>query len=289
VKGSNDYLTPAQVCQMLKLTPNQIRMLVANGSLEVAQRIAYKHGNMEVFSSEQVRQVALDLPKIRRRWDNERTSALGARNAALHKAKEQKNIQALMARKKRFLDSLNAFSDQIAGILRVCYYLYHLNHYAKHGHPYLYDYKEKVLRYLWQGWKSGSIETPGLLQVTFIPGAPRIKLCLDCRIKAQQQYQTHVEYIRIEGHTCPQCVKEEYYYSLYEFTLDYCEYHFCYHVPYSVARKWFAGYDIKEKELPVNREGFYVFGRPIRETEALAVTLHEVIIEIELFLNHHQP
>ena len=247
MNGTNDYLTPAQVCQVLKLTPRQVQMLVASGSLKVARKIAYKHGSMEVFEPKQVRQVALELPQIRRRWDSESTAALGARKAAYNRAKERQNTLVLRERKQKFLDSLDAFSDYMAGILRVCYYLYHLNHYAKHGHPYLYDFKERVLRFLWLQREPNSTAASGLLRVSFIPGAPRIKLCLDCRIKARQQYQTQVEYIKLEGHSCTQCSREEYYYSLYEFTLDYGEYHFCYHVPYSVARKWFAGLEIKEK------------------------------------------
>ena len=287
MSGTNDYLTPAQVCQTLKLTPTEVRMLIANGRLEVARHIAYKHGNMELFSLDQVQQVAIDLPKIRRGWALERTAALGARKAALYSAKERKKAQALIARKTGFLDSLHTFSEQISGILRVCYFLYHLNHYAKHGHSYLYDYKEKVLQFLWRDCKSELTETPLLLQVTFIPGAPRIRLCLDCRIKAKQQFQTHVEYIKSDGHSCTQCGKEEYYYSLYEFTLDYDEYHFCYHAPYSIARRWFTGLQINEKEVQVDREGFYAFGRAIRESEALAVSLHEVMTEIESFLSLH--
>ena len=277
-------MTPAQVCQTLKLTPNQIHKLVESGRLEVARYVSYRHGSMEVFSPEQVQQLVPAMPRIRRGWDLQQASALGARKAALIREKQRQKTQSLKKRKARFLESLDGLSERESDALRVCFFMYHLNHYAKHGHPYLYDYKEKVLRLLWLEWKPVLTEPSALLEVTFVPGAPRIRLCLDCRIKAQQQKQTHLDFLKQQEHPCPQCRKEEDYYGLYEFTLDFGEYHFCFHIPFSIARKWFTGVSINEKVISVKREGFFVFGRPIREDESLAVTLSEVVDEMETFL-----
>ncbi|MDR1159463.1 MAG: hypothetical protein LBK69_02450, partial [Syntrophomonadaceae bacterium] len=189
--------------------------------------------------------------------------------------------------KRRFLDSLSVLSERAAIIFRACYYLYHLNHYAKQqGHAYLYDYKEKVLYALWKEQMNQISPVYNLLKVFFIPGAPRIHLCPDCRLKAQQQGLSHLEFLQAKEHVCAQCGKDDNYYSLYEFILENDEYHFCFHLPYASARKWLSEFNIPEKEsLGKNkRDGFFAFGRPINEAEASAVELQEIVEELENFL-----
>ena len=135
----DDFLTPAQVCQVLKVTPNQVRQLIQDGWLEVARTTQYKHGAMELFYQHQVRGLLSDMPKIRRGWESLISHRLGARKAAATREANRHLAVTLKRRKEQFLESLNELSERTGNTLRVCFYLYHLNHYAKNGHTYLYD------------------------------------------------------------------------------------------------------------------------------------------------------
>jgi hypothetical protein len=274
---------------MLRLTPNQAQTLVAEGKLEAAGRISFKHGIMEMYLKEQVQALVECMPQIKRRWNDEQAARLGAKKAAYIREKQWRKAQILKTRKLYFLDSLSELPERTAAIFRVCYYLYHLNHYAKQqGHAYLYDYKETILYALWKEQLKLITLGYSLLNVFFIPGAPRIHLCLDCRVKAQRQGLSHLEFLRAKEHVCTQCGKEDNYYSLYEFILENDEYHFCFHLPYASARKWLVDFNIPEKESAAEnkRDGFSAFGRPINEAEANAVELQEIIEELEMFLKN---
>lgn len=69
------------------------------------------------------------------------------------------------------------------------------------------------------------------------------------------------------------------------FTVEYGEHRFCFHTPYYTAKKWFvnAG-ELPRRERERGIEGARPFGRPISEAEARAVTLEEVIRELESFV-----
>ncbi|MGI6647838.1 MAG: hypothetical protein ACOX5W_01910 [Bacillota bacterium] len=275
----DDFLTPAQVCQVLKVTPNQVRQLIQDGWLEVARTTKYKHGAMELFYQHQVCALRSDMPKIRRGWESLVNHRLGASKAAAAREANRHVAVALKRRKEQFLESLDELSERTGNTLRVCFFLYHLNHYAKNGHTYLYELKERVLRKLWTEYCPQE-----LLNVTFVQGGPRVRLCPGCRFLARQQRKSYLEYLRTNG-GCPKCTRDEQYYSLYEFTVAYGEYRFCFHIPYSVARKWLVNpADIPIKESALEREGFYVYGRSIFEPEAMAFEMLEVVREIEQFL-----
>ena len=281
MKHQDGFLTPAQVCRVLKVTPNQMRWLIGSGWLEVAQIAPRKYGKMELFNSHQVQALISDMPKIRRGWESTKSLRQGAQKTAYRRETSRHLTESLKRRKKEFLDDLKGFSESVEKVLRVCFYLFHLNHYAKNGHTYLYDLKEQVLRKLYTGYSAD-----GLISVAFIRGTPRIRLCAACRVLAQEQGKRQTEYVR-RGGGCPRCSREENYYSLYEFTVDYAEYHFCFHIPYHIARKWVdTGRSIPEKDTMLEREGFYTYGRRVFEPEALAIEMQEVVEEIESFLKH---
>ncbi|MDH7478511.1 MAG: hypothetical protein QHH02_00700 [Syntrophomonadaceae bacterium] len=276
---AHGLLTPAQVCRMLRITPDQIGRLIAQGWLEVALVDHLRHGPMRLFESSRVQALIPQMPKIRRAWVTEDNQRLGGSTAARRREEGRQQAEELRKRKLKFLSSLQDLPQPYCRLLQVCFYLYHLNHYAKRGETYLYDLKEKVLKAL--------VQRPDLtgpsLKVYFVPGSERVRLCERCRNRAARMNKTRPEYIRLYG-GCSRCTRESDYYSLYELLITYDTYRFCFHVPFMVARKWFKGQLLPPKEGGAEREGFTVYGRPIFEAEARAVELIEVVDELETFL-----
>jgi hypothetical protein len=163
-------------------------------------------------------------------------------------------------------------------LLRASFFLYHLNHFAKGGEEYLYDLKEEILKKMLEEFTS--LEG---LEVILVEGGEKIHLCETCRLKARSMGLDYVKYKSLHG-GCPRCRKESDYYSLFEFRVKYEEHFFCFHTPYQVAKGWLRN----PLELPCRthvpgREEARPFGRAITEAEALAVSLEEVIRELELF------
>ena len=122
------------------------------------------------------------------------------------------------------------------------------------------------------------------MEVFFVEGEQKVILCTACRLKAQSMELDYIKYKTNFG-GCPQCRKEEDYYSLFEFRVEYGEHRFCFHTPYSIARKWFENIDeLLKKASEKRKEEALPFGRPISEAEARAVTLKEVISELKSYL-----
>jgi len=274
--AARNLLTTAQVCRILGVTPHEVYRLATEGYLEVKNFIRYKHGDLPLFSGDQVEAVRRQMPKILRRWEGEESARKGAQ-AAWTRLKRWRSCYYTRLRKEKFLRALEEFSEKTALLLRASYYLYHLNHYAKAGESYLYDLKEKVLAVM--AAKFGSEDG---LKIFFVPGPPRIRLCAACRRRARREKRSYLEFASFTG-GCPHCQKDEDYYSLYEFVVEGGEHRFCFHSPAQVARKWLKGRQVPEKE-GYEREGGYPFGRRIYPGEAAAVNLAEVIDELEEFL-----
>ncbi len=275
--AARDLLSTAEVCRVLGITPREVYRLAAEGYLEIKRVHRCKHGNIPFFSGRQVESVRCELPRILRRWEGEEGAEKGAA-AAWKRLKDWRSYHRTKLRKERFLQALDDLPEKSGFLLRGAYYLYHLNHYAKAGEAYLYDLKEKVLALM-----ATHFTPEDGLQIYFVPGPGRVRLCPACRRRARSQRKTYVEYIRLTG-GCPCCQRDEGYYSLYEFQIESGEHRFCFHSPAQLGRKWFKGKEIPQKEGR-EREGGYPFGRPIFPGEAAAVNLAEVIEELEKFLN----
>ncbi|MDR1160061.1 MAG: hypothetical protein LBK69_05480, partial [Syntrophomonadaceae bacterium] len=98
---NDDFLTPAQVYQILRLTPSQVKALIAEGKLEIVKKVSFKHGIMELYLKEQVQALAECMPRIKRRWNNEQAVRLGAKKAAYIREKQRQKAQVLKMRKRR--------------------------------------------------------------------------------------------------------------------------------------------------------------------------------------------
>ncbi len=280
MKACKHLLSTAEVCKILGITPAKVHQLINEGYLEVIDTTRLKHGVANFFQAAQVEKLIEQMPRILRRWHSEENARLGAKNAAVLRVKRRHAAQNVKSQKEVFLSSINLAPESIYRLLRAAYFLYHLNHYAKTGNEYLYDLKEQVLYAFYQRYSATDC-----LKIFFIPGEQHIKLCPKCKRKAQQQRISYSEYARHTG-GCNCCVKDDRHYSLYEFVIDYDEYHFCFHTPYTVARKWFKGKKIPTKFSSSRYEMGTNFGRSIFELEAKAIPLAEVISELKDFLDY---
>ncbi|WP_337999124.1 helix-turn-helix domain-containing protein [Desulfofalx alkaliphila] len=273
-------LTTAEVCKILGITPTKLRRLTHEGYLEVEEITKMKHGDLHLYHPAEVDKLQLQMPRILRRWESEENTAMGAKKAALMRSNRINAAHGLKSRKEEFLLSLDLAPEKTANLLRASYFLFHLNHYAKAGNHYLYDLKEKVLKKFVEHYN----EEHGLT-ISLVQGGQRVLLCPSCKRKARRQRKSYHDYARMTG-GCPWCIKNDRYYSLYEFTVKYAEHRFCFHTPYNVAKKWLKDKATTTKFRAQRYEMGTAFGRPIFELEAQAIPLQEVIDELNYFLEH---
>jgi hypothetical protein len=246
------------------------------GWLEAAMVNHYRNGEMNLFERDKVESLIPQMPNLRRAWIAEDNIRFGGSTAARKREVDRQQAGELKNRKQRFLTGLSEIPDPYSQLLKACFYLYHLNHYAKRGESYLYDLKEQVLKLL-----VGMNESFGSsIRVVFVPGSERVRLCGRCQERADRLGKNRPEYIKLYG-GCSQCARDDNYYSLYEFIVSYDDYRFCFHVPFMAARKWFKGQEPPAKEGRPEREGFTVYGRPIFAAETQAVELIEVVEGLE--------
>jgi len=277
----DQLLNPAQVCDILGLTPARVQRLNAEGYLETVRLIRLKNGVMPLFDAAQVSALVPQMPRILSRWASEDNARLGAPRAGRTRATAAPRAARLRGQKERFLSSLEEMPSKTADLLRASFYLFHLNHYAKAGHQYLYDLKENVLRAFVRHFD----RTHGL-EITLVPGEARIRLCPECRSRSRRLGYAYPDYARRFG-GCPRCRRERGYYDLYEFAVTHADYRFVFHSPYQTARKWLPD-DVSESPRS-RRESGHTFGRPVSDPEALAIPLAEVQAELENFLRLYPP
>lgn len=276
---SHQLLTTAEVCRTLGITPSKLKRLTSEGYLKVEETAHLKHGKVHLFKSSMVEKLVPQLPRILRRWHWEENNNIGAKQAAEMRTSMYNAVQSIKDQKEEFLASLELVPEKTAYLLRASYYLFHLNHYAKAGNDYLYDLKEKVLK----AFVNNFNQNHGL-SIYYIQGGQKIYLCSACKKKARKQNQSYRNFARLTG-GCPRCTRDDRFYSLYEFIVEYAEHRFCFHTPYLIARKWFKGHQIPVKFKTQRYEMGKTFGRPVLEPEAKAIPLHEVISELEDFLS----
>lgn len=275
---AGEFLTTAQVCRELGVTPAKVRRLTREGYLEVWGKVEQKYGDDQLYRSDQVLSLKKQMPKILSKWATEENFRHG-RQAGITRASEPMNAAAVKKRRDEFLLSLHDLPEKTAKLLKASYYLFHLNHYAKSGHQYLYEIKERVLKHLVKNY----LDTP-YFQVILVQGQQRVDLCPDCRSRAGKLKMAYGEYAKSYG-GCPRCAKHNSYYDLYEFNIQYDSHNFSFHTPFSVGRKWFS----RDASFPQRYRGHrqeqgLAFGRPITEKEARALPMDEVIENLEEIL-----
>lgn len=279
---TSDLLTTTDVCITLGLTPARVQRLVKEGHLEIVGETSLRHGDIHLFHRNQIEDLAPRLPRILRRWEEAENLKRGAGNAALMRARRQRAAPRIAKSKESFINFLASLPTRQADLLKSCYYLYHLNHYAKSGGSYLYDYKENVMRII-----TRHFDLDDGLEVSLVEGRHRVDLCPSCKDRARRQGSTYVDYARQSG-GCKTCRRDTRYYSLFEFSIHCGDYRFCFHTPYQVARKWFPrDFHVPTKDNARQHEGGFAFGRPISEAEAKAVSLDETLDELSAFIEEY--
>ncbi len=273
------YMSTARVSEILGITPFSVRRLIREGLLEVKKTKEYKAGSELYFDSSAVKELLPRMPALRRKWYFEENRRMGGKKAAFKRAIDVKKTSRHSNLKKKFLNSLEFYPEKVALLLRASFFLYHLNHYAKTGEEYLYDLKGEVLKRF-----TDDFTAEQGLNIIFIEGAQKVILCDGCRDRARNM---GISYLRYKNNHagCSRCQREENYYSLFEFRVEYGEHKFCFHTPYKTAKKWFGNIaELPHKMREKRGDEAFLFGRPISEGEARAVTLKEVTRELESFL-----
>lgn len=281
MQNPDRFLTAAQVCRELGITPAKVRRLTREGYLEVSAKQSLKYGEEYLYSPEQVACLSKQMPRILSKWATEENLWHGAKKAGHIRAIEAVNAVEVRKRRDQFLSSLEEMPEKTAELLKASYYLFHLNHYAKSGHQYLYGLKEKVLRHFVDNYA----EAPSF-NVTIVQGQQKVDLCQECKAKANKLNVSYGEYAKTyEG--CPRCKKQRSYYDLYEFNIQYDTHRFSFHTPFSVGRKWFKpGLNLPRQYRGHRQEQGLTFGRQITEREARALPMDEVIENLEAIVEN---
>ena len=168
----------------------------------------------------------------------------------------------------RFLQEIEEYPE--AELLKTCFYLFHLNHYAKtysEMSPALYRIKAKVLEKAYR-------DNREKFRVIYLLGADKKKvwLCEDCKDAAHSRGLSYNRFIREEAY-CSKCYiqsVEKEYYSLLESILRVGDYRFIFHSPRSLAALWVD--NLPELPCELRREGLYddrmyLYGRRVTAVE----------------------
>lgn len=183
-----------------------------------------------------------------------------------------------------FLDSITNHPDH--KLLTLCFYLYHLNHYAKtytDKSAALYGVKHQVLRKLCG-------EYPQKIIITYLLGPDRNKvwLCEDCKDSARSAGLSYAAYVKKEMY-CSKCYVtpiEREYYSLVEFSVIIDDYSFSFHAPRASVQKWIDTAKIPQKIRNTGKysDRMYVYGRLITQVEEKIFPLPMVLDFLHAYL-----
>lgn len=282
MRQDNAMLTISQIARLYKISNRQVQDLVDCGYLTVAdlQRSA-NQGITYLFSEEEISQLDIYslLAEMR---DNP-----GRLRGHSRKSGDFKRLLRVMNHYDRFLEEVSTFPE--GRVLEICFYLFHLNHYAKtyqEQSKKLYHLKKRVLRKLYG-------EGNGLLQTRYLLGQDRqqIWLCEDCKDSANAAGLSYVAYLR-QGYYCPKCevqALEKEYYSLFEFQVDAAGYRFTFHLPRSAALRWIPEPHKLPQDLRAATrydDSMYLYGRRISRIEEKAFPLDMIVEKLNHYLNN---
>lgn len=280
VKGVGSVLTSSEVAAKYNISNRQVNDLLAYGYLNVAQVLRYhKRGVTLLFSESELE--SLDIPSLLAEIKAKKKAPIKSANPA-----EIRKLLSAFNYYDRFMEDVEYYPE--AEVLKACFYLFHLNHYAK-TYPdlskNLYKLKSQVLKKMYQ-------ENQGIITASYLQGPDRrrVWLCEDCKEASRAAGMSYNNYIRSESY-CPKCdvqILEREYYSLVEFSLKVGGYRFVFHTPRSLAAGWMKGM----KELPQGtrkadhyQDRMYLYGRSISNIEEKAFPLNMLKERLRAYLN----
>lgn len=273
-------LTVSDIASLYEISCQQVCDLIDYGYLSVAQLDRNSNKGIKYLFSEQDVH-ALDIHShLAEINDLHRTNTQLNRNSS-----DFKKVLKTINYYDRFLEQIEYYPEKEA--LKVAFFLFHLNHYAKsysNRSDELYSLKQRVLEKLYT-------KNPELIEVIYLLGPDRKKvwLCEDCKENARTVGLSYSVYIKKELY-CPKCdvlsVEKEFY-SLLEFRLSVDNFRFTFHLPLYSAKKWISNLD----ELPqtVRRttkydDKMYLYGRSIGRVEEKVFPLAMIISELNTYL-----
>lgn len=273
-------LTISEVAQKLNISNRQVYDLLEYGYLNVDRVERNKYNGMSFLFSES-------------QLDNLDVNSYLA-EISENKSKNQSQPPTRSSYKKAFqsLRYYDRFFDTIAfhpdrELLTVCFYLYHLNHYAKaysDKEDALYKLKHRVLHKMYD-------EYPDKIKVTYLTGPDRkkVRLCDNCKAAARAAGFSYSTYVKKELY-CAKCnvtTIEPEYYSLVEFSVKIDDYCFTFHAPYSAVQKWIKN----TGELPQyiretgrDNDSMYLYGRVTSRVEEKIFPLTEILEFLDSYL-----
>lgn len=274
-------LTVSQVAGRFSISNRQVQDLMDYGYLSVAQvERKDKHGVTFLFSEKEIEN--LDIPSLLAEIKEKRERKEKPRYQS---SSDLKKIRKAFNYYDRFLEEVREYPE--AETLEACFYLFHLNHYAK-SYPEksksLYQLKAKVLEKAYR-------ENRAKFQVIYLLGADKKKiwLCEDCKENAHSQGVSYNRFIREEAY-CPKCYiqsVEKEYYSLLEFILRLGDYRFIFHSPRSLAAAWvdnLADLPRENRQESVYNDRMYLYGRRITAVEERVFPLQMVKEKLQEYL-----
>lgn len=274
-------LTISQVAARYGLSNRQVHDLIRLGSLPIALTIRENQGIVCLISEQDLDKVDIYSLLADVRDNNNRRSCQNF-NPGL----DWKRLSKTMAHYQRFMEEIQDLNQPI--LLENCFYLFHLNHYAKRNYAdqkQLYGLKKQVLKKMHE-------EFGDLFRVVYLVGPDRRKvwLCDDCKENARKAAIPYAEYARREYY-CTKCFVqnlEKEYYSLVQFDLEMGRCRFSFHLPRSSAR-WLG--DLQRFNQETRKAGnysdkLYLYGRPVSRIEEQAYPLSMIIEKLNLFINN---
>ncbi len=273
-------LTISEVARRYQLNNRQVHELMEYGYLQISRVSRNANGGMSYLFDEKDVQAADIYSALADLQDKK--NRLGSRGVST--VRFSKVLRAIR-HYDRFLASIEGQPAET--VLRVSFYLFHLNHYAKRYAEQsreLYSLKNRVIRKMWR-------DNPDLIQVRYLlgPDRERIWLCDDCKDSARSAGLSFVEYLK-KGHRCPKCFVqsvEPEYYSLFEFIVAIGNYRFVFHLPRSSAWRWLKDVPNIEqgrRETGPYDDSMYLYGRPSTRIEEKSFPLPMVIEALTAYL-----
>lgn len=274
-------LTISEVAKLYKISNRQVHDLIDYGYLNVAHITRNSNKGIKyLFSEEQVSQLDIysHLEEIKEKKINYPQN--------IYKKKSDfKKVLQLMNHYDDFIERLSIYPEY--QFLKICFYLFHLNHYAK-TYPEqsneLYGLKNQVIKKMYY-------EHYDFIEATYLlgPDKKKIWLCEDCKDAAHEAKLSYKSYINQELF-CPKCsiqsIEKEYY-SLIEFVIKSDEYRFNFHLPRSQAIKWLKEIDLlpqKTRNIGKYEDRMYMYGRSISRIEEKVFPLAMLIKELNQYI-----
>lgn len=273
-------LTISQVANLYQINNRQVHELMEYGYLQVSQVLRNANGGLSyLFAQEDLQTV--DIYSALADLQDKKSRLKGRVRPGTHFSKVLRAINHY----DRFLASIKDQPEE--EVLRISFYLFHLNHYAKRyqsqSHE-LYGLKKRVIKKMYA-------ENQDYIQVRYLlgPDRKRIWLCDDCKESARNAGMSFVEYLK-RGYYCPKCyvhsVDAEYY-SLYEFIINIADYRFVFHLPRSSAQRWLKDHcDMAQgrRETGPYDDSMYLYGRAATRIEEKSFPLPMIIEALNRYL-----